>query len=285
LPADNIWNRRIDTLPLLPNSNELVETIGPDTGLHPDFGAGLYEGRPIGIPFVSVPQSQPLVPVRFDLYGDESDPGPYPIPADAPVEGGACSDGDRHVLVVQEGTCVLYELYSARSLTDGSWLADSAARFDLNSNDLRPEGWTSADAAGLPILPGLVRFDEVAAGAIDHALRFTTQPTRREYLWPARHHAGSTTDPNVPAMGQRFRLKAAFDISGFSAANQVILTALKQFGMILADNGSDWYISGAPDERWDNDDLQELKSGVHGRDFEAVDCSSLMVDPDSGEAV
>jgi hypothetical protein len=278
LPADNIWNRRIDTLPLLPNSNELVETIGPDTGLHPDFGAGLYEGRPIGIPFVSVPQSQPLVPVRFDLYGDESDPGPYPIPADAPVEGGACSDGDRHVLVVQEGTCMLYELYSARSLTDGSWLADSAARFDLNSNDLRPAGWTSADAAGLPILPGLVRFDEVAAGAIDHALRFTTQPTRREYLWPARHHAGSTTDPNVPAMGQRFRLKAAFDISGFSAANQVILTALKQFGMILADNGSDWYISGSSDPFFDDDVLHELDV-IHGSDLEVVDTTGLVNGP------
>ena len=260
-----------------------MASIGASTTIHPDFGAGLYEGQPIGIPFVTVPASQPLVPVHFGAYGDESDPGPYPIPADAPVEGGACSDGDRHVLVVQAGTCRLDELFNARSLSDGSWVADSAARFDLNSNALRPEGWTSADAAGLAILPGLVRYEEVAAGAIDHALRFTAEPTRRDYVWPARHQAGSTSDANVPAMGQRFRLKADFDIASFSASNQVILTALKTYGMILADNGGDWFISGVPDDRWNNDELRELKQ-VRGSDFEAVDCSSLMVDPDSGEA-
>jgi hypothetical protein len=282
-PESNIWNRAIESLDVLDNSDELVASIGVNTSLHPDFGAGLYEGQPIGIPFVTVPVNQPLVPVHFGDYGDESDPGPYPIPPDAPVEGGACSDGDRHVLVVQAGTCQLYELFNARSLADGSWLADSAAHFDLDSNDLRPEGWTSADAAGLPILPGLIRYEEVAAGAIEHALRFTAQTTRRDYVWPARHQAGATNDANVPAMGERFRLNADFDISSFSPANQVILTALKTYGMILADNGGDWFISGAPDEQWNNDDLNELKR-VHGSDFAAVDCSSLMVDSDSGEA-
>jgi hypothetical protein len=281
-PADNIWNTPINTLPLDAYSNAYVASIGSTTGLHPDFGSGLYDGRPIGIPFVSVPKTQPGVPVEFD-YADESDPGPYPIPSDAPIEGGICGAGDRHVLIVQAETCLLYELFDATPQGDG-WGAGSGAIFDLRSNALRPAEWTSADAAGLPILPGLVRFDEVAAGAIKHALRFTAATTREEYVWPARHEAGSTDDLNVPPMGQRFRLRSTFDISGFSLANQVILTALKTYGMILADNGGDWFLSGVPDERWNNDDLRQLKNRVHGSDFEAVNCASLMVHPDSGQA-
>jgi len=269
-------------LPLDAYSNAYVASIGSTTGLHPDFGSGLYDGRPIGIPFVSVPKTQPGVPVEFD-YADDSNPGPYPIPSDAPIEGGICGAGDRHVLIVQAETCLLYELFDAAPQGDG-WSAGSGAIFDLRSNALRPAEWTSADAAGLLILPGLVRFDEVAAGAIKHALRFTAATTREEYVWPARHEAGSTDDLNVPPMGQRFRLRSTFDISGFSLANQVILTALKTYGMILADNGGDWFLSGVPDERWNNDDLRQLKNRVHGSDFEAVNCASLMVHPDSGQA-
>lgn len=280
-PADNIWNTPIDTLPLDADSDAYVASIGLDTGLHPDFGSGLYDGRPIGIPFVSVPKTQPSVPVEFS-YADESDPGPYPIPNDAPIEGGICGAGDRHVLIVQAETCLLYELFDATPQGDG-WSAGSGAIFDLRSHALRPAGWTSADAAGLPILPGLVRYEEVDAGAIKHALRFTAAPTREAYVWPARHEAGSTHDANVPPMGQRFRLRADFDISGFSAANQVILTALQKYGMILADNGGDWFLSGVPDERWDNDDLHQLKNHVRGSDFEAVDCASLLDHPDSGQ--
>ena len=282
-PADNIWNTPIDTLPMDTRTDAYIASIGADTGIHPDFGAGLYEGLPLGIPFVSVPGTQPPVAITFIDAAEESDPGPYPIPPDAPVEGGSCSDGDRHVIVVQEETCTLYELYYAHPQSDGSWQASSGARFDLASNALRPAGWTSADAAGLPILPGLVRYEEIAAGVIPHALRFTAELTQETYVWPARHEAGATTDPNVPPMGQRFRLKAEFDISGFSPTNQIILTALKTYGMFLADNGGSWFLSGAPDDRWDNDDLHELQEAVFGSDFEAVDCSSLMVHPDSGQ--
>jgi hypothetical protein len=222
------------------------------------------------------------VAVSFD-YADESDPGPYPIPDDAPIEGGSQSTGDRHVLVLDRDNCVLYELFDASPNPDGSWHAGSGAVFDLNSHDLRPAGWTSADAAGLPILPGLARYEEVASGEIDHALRFTAPKTRRDYVWPARHHASNLTAPQYPPMGQRFRLKAGFDVSGFSNDAKIILQALKTYGMMLADNGSAWFISGAPDERWNNDVLRELHQ-VHGSDFEAVDVSSLMVDPDSGQA-
>ena len=221
--------------------------------------------------------------IHYTAYGSESDPGPFPVPADAPVEGGSGSDGDRHVLVVDRDNCLLYELYRAFPQGDGSWNADSGARYDLRSNALRPDGWTSADAAGLPIFPGLVRYDEVAAGEIAHAIRFTAPQTRQAYVWPARHYASSSSDPSLPPMGQRFRLKAGVDISGYSGPVQVILRAMKKYGIILADNGSAWYISGAPDERWDNDMLHELDN-VRGSDFEAVDCSALMVDPDSGQA-
>jgi hypothetical protein len=281
-PADNIWNTPVDGLPVDPMSGAYITSIGRETGLHADFGAGLYEGFPMGIPFVRVPADQPAVAVTFEVP-EESDPGPYPIPVDAPIEGGACGEGDRHVIVIQEGSCVLYELYAATPQPDGSWQAFAGAVFDLGTNDLRPVGWTSADAAGLPILPGLVRYEEIVAGTIPHALRFTASTTRQEYVWPARHQAGAFTDPNVPSMGQRFRLKGDVDISGYSPTNQVILQALKTYGMFLADNGSDWFLSGVPDDRWDNDDLRALQDGITGADFEAVDPAALIVDPDSGQ--
>jgi hypothetical protein len=281
-PTDNIWNTPVDTLPVDANSNLYINTIGADGNVHADFGSGLWDGGPIGIPYTTVPGNQPKVDVSFD-YDDESDPGPYPIPEDATIEGGDNSDGDRHVLVVDRDNCILYELYDAHPQKDGSWTAGSGAIFDLNSHELREAGWTSADAAGLPILPGLVRYEEVAAGEINHALRFTVPQTRKEYIWPARHYASSLTGTKYPPMGQRFRLKAGFDTSGFSPEVQVILRALKKYGMILADNGSSWYISGVPNERWDNDTLRELHD-VKGSNFEAVDESSLMIDPDSGRA-
>lgn len=280
-PTNNIWNVPVDNLPLDSNSATYVSTIGANASAHADFGSGLWDGGPIGIPFVVVSNSQPLVSVSFD-YSNESDPGPYPIPSNAPIEGGSQSSGDRHVLVVDQDNCTLYELYDAQPQTGGAWHAGSGAVFNLNSQSLRPAGWTSADAAGLPILPGLVRYDEVTAGEIRHAIRFTAPQTRNTYVWPARHEASSLTAMKYPSMGQRFRLKSSFDISSFSPDVQVILTALKKYGMILADNGSSWYLSGVPDERWNNDDLHEF-SQISGAAFEAVDVSSLMVDPNSGQ--
>jgi len=284
-PPDNIWNTRADTLPLDPQSQAYIGAIGATTGLHPDFGAGQWQGGPIGIPFITVPGVQPLAPITFIWYPDESDPGPYPIPPDAPIEGGPSSDGDRHVLVVERDQCRLYELYYAWPQSGNQWEAGSGAVYNLLAHTLRPDTWTSADAAGLPILPGLVSYDEVASGAITHALRFTVQNTRQAYVWPARHFASDSTNPAYPPMGQRFRLKASFDISPFSASNRVILTALKRYGMMIADNGSSWFLSGAPDPRWDDDDLHQLQTRVHGSDFEAVDVSALMIDPDSGRAL
>jgi hypothetical protein len=281
-PANNVWNAPVDTLPVDARSADYIQAIGPDAYVHADFGSGLWEGGPIGIPYVTVPGSQPPVDIHFTAYGGESDPGPYPVPTDAPIEGGPASDGDRHVLVVDQDNCMLYEMYRAFPQADGSWKADSGAKYDLQANVLRPETWTSADAAGLPMLPGLVRYDEVASGEIRHALRFTAPDTRRAYVWPARHYASELTDLKYPPMGQRFRLRADFDVSGFAPEVQVILRALKQYGMILADNGAPWYISGAPDARWDNDHLHALHQ-VHGSDFEAVDESSLMIDPNSGQ--
>ena len=279
-PPDNIWNTPVDDLPVHERSDDYVTSIGPDTGFHPDFGSGEYEGVALGIPFVVVPADQPEVEIAFDV-AEESDEGPYPIPADALIEGGS----DAHLILLQEGTCLLYELYDAALLPVGSWQASSGARFDLTTSDLRPEDWTSADAAGLPILPGLIRYDEIEAGVIPHALRFTASVTRDTYVWPARHQAGSTEDAGAPPMGQRFRLKADVDIDGFSSTNQIILQALKTYGMLLADNGSDWFLSGTPDDRWDNDDLRALQEGIRGGDFEAVDCTSLIDDPDSGQVV
>lgn len=286
LPADNIWNRDISALPVHAMSATWIATIGAGSPLHPDFGRP-YHGRTSGIPYTIIGPTQPLVPITF-TYADDSDPGPYPIPPLVPVEGGAAKPsvgkGDAHVLLVQEGTCELTEIFAARRLAKGaSWSSGSGAVFDLNSNALRPETLTSADAAGLPILPGLIRYDEVASGAITHAIRFTASQTQRAYVWPARHYASSLTDPSYPPMGIRVRLKAGVDISGFSTANQVILTALKKYGMFLADNGAPWFIGGAPDNRWDDDELHALTQ-LHGSDFEVVDESSLMVDPDSGQA-
>lgn len=282
LPADSIWNTPIDTLPVHPRSAAYINTIGANENFHPDFGSGLYEGAPIGIPYVEVPGDQTKVSVAFE-YDDESDIGPYPIPPNPPIEGGPDSDGDRHILIIDRDNCLLYELFYAFPENDGSWSAGSGAIFDLSSHELRPDGWTSADAAGLPILPGLVRYDEVASGAIKHAIRFTVPETQRAYVWPARHYASDITNLNYPPMGQRFRLKAEYDISGFAPEIQVILQAFKTYGIILADNGSAWFISGVPDDRWDNDTLRELRQ-LQGSDFEAVDVSNLLIDPDSGQA-
>jgi hypothetical protein len=280
-PADNIWNTPIDTLSVDRQSDAYIATIGADSTVHPDFGSGTWDGGPIGIPYTSIPGNQPKVPVSFD-YDDESDPGPYPIPSNALIEGGPDSSGDRHILLLDRDNCLLYELFYAFPQANGSWHAGSGAIFDLRSNMLRPAGWTSADAAGLPIFPGLVCYDEVASGEIRHALRFTAPQTRRAYVWPARHFASSLTGAEYPPMGQRFRLRANFDISGFSYEVQVILRAFKKYGIILADNGSAWFISGVPDERWDNDELHELHR-IRGSDFEAVDVSSLMISSDSGQ--
>jgi hypothetical protein len=281
-PADNIWNRDITTLPVHRNSANFIASIGPTGHIHADFGAGLYGGGPIGIPYIVVPGDQPYVPVSFN-YASESNPGPYPIPMNAPIEGGSQSGGDRHVIVVDSGTCKLYEMYSSYPQSNGSWKAGSGAVWSLNSDVLRPGTWTSADAAGLPILPGLVRYDEVASGVINHALRFIANSTQSSFLWPARHYASSSANRNLPPMGLRLRLKASVNISSFSRANQIILTALKHYGMIVADNGSSWYISGAPDNRWNNDDLHMLGT-MPGSDFEAVDESSLQVNVNSGQA-
>jgi hypothetical protein len=265
-------------MPVDPNSDAYITSIGPDTGLHPDFGAE-WEGQPIGIPYNIVPGSQPHLPVSFTWPG-ESDPGPYPIPANPAIEAGS----DRHILIVDRDRCLLYELFAAARQQGGAWHAGSGAIFDLRSNALRPAGWTSADAAGLPILPGLVRYEEAVAGTISHALRFTANDTREAYVWPARHEASDIADPHVPPMGQRFRLKKSFNLAGFSPDVQAILQALKTYGMILADNGSDWYISGVPDERWVNDILVPELRRVKGSAFEAVDVSGLMIDPNSGQA-
>lgn len=283
-PPDNIWNARIDTLPVHPRSDDYVNTIGRNRGLHADFGSGEWDGGPIGIPFVEVGAGQPLVNLRFhpDGWPEQSETDPAPIPPDAPVEGGPSSDGDRHVLVLDQDDCMLYELYRAFPQGGGDWEVMSSAYYDLNSHALRPEGWTSADAAGLPIYPGLVTYDEVMSGQIRHAIRFTVPQTQRAYVWPARHYASDLTGLQYPPMGQRFRLKANFDISGYSPQIQVILRAMKEYGIILADNGSAWYISGAPDPRWDNDMLHEWDD-ITGDAFEAVDVSSLMLHPDSGQ--
>ena len=272
-PADNIWNYDISNLPVAANSANYISSIGASGVLHPDFGTGK-----IGIPYTTVPGSQPFVPIHFQVKS-ESNPGPYPIPRNAPVEAG----GDRHVLVVDRGTCELYEMYHSHLQQNGSWNAYSGATWNLHSNQLRPSGWTSADAAGLPILPGLVTYDEVASGVITHALRFTVSQSQAAFLWPARHFASSSSNKNLPPMGLRLRLKANINISSFSRTDQVILTALKHYGMFVADNGSSWFLSGAPDNRWNNSDLHLLDK-IIGSDFEAVDESSLQISPNSGQA-
>jgi hypothetical protein len=272
-PANNAWNERVDTLPVAANSAQMIASIGLDTGLHPDFGSGLYDGQPIGIPFDVVSKTTPRSHVIFD-YSDESDHVAYPIPKTVHIEGGRASTGDRHAILVDKSACRLYELFALYPTSSGGWKAGSGATWSLRSNHLRPAGWTSADAAGLPIFPGLARYDEVARGVIDHALRFTAEHTRRAYVYPARHYASSSNDPSLPPMGLRVRLKASVDISGFPRQARIVLQAVKTYGMILADNGSDWYISGAPDPRWSNDALHTIDR-ITGSDFEVVDTTSL----------
>jgi hypothetical protein len=273
-PRSSHWNQRVDRLPVHPRSDAIVRSIGLASHVHADFGSGLSEGGPIGIPYTTVSRRQPRVPVSFE-YSDESDRGPYPIPPNAPVEGGRSSDGDRHVIVVDRDRCRLYELFAAYPEGGGrSWRAGSGAVWNLRSNRMRPRGWTSADAAGLPILPGLARYHEVRRGHIDHALRFTARRTRRAFIYPARHFASILDDPDLPAMGQRVRLKRGYDFSRFPRQARVVLAALKRYGMILADNGAPWYISGAPHRGWDNDDLHSLHR-VPGSAFEVVDTTRL----------
>ena len=267
-PADNAWNANVSSAPVHPSSASIISYIqahGTDN-LHADFG----ENPDYGIPFVVVPADQPLVPIVYDAYGDESDPGPFPIPLDAPVEGG----GDHHVIALRQGACDLFELYVGRR-QGGGWLAASGARFDLNTNNLRPLGWTSADAAGLPILPGLVRYEEVAAGRVDHAIRVTFSVTQRGFVLPATHFASDVSDPSAPPMGLRLRLKSSYDISGLTGQARVIAEAMKTFGLIVADNGTNWFFQGAPSSGWDDDDLDQLKD-VPGSAFEVVDTGPVL---------
>ena len=266
-PKSNAWNQRVDTLPVAANSDEIVRSIGANGSVHADFGSGLWEGAPIGIPITVVGKKQKKTRVSFE-YADESDRGPYPIPRSVKIEGGRSSTGDRHAIIVDRSSCRLYELYSLYPKA-GGWKAGSGAIWNLRSNKLRPAGWTSADAAGLPIFPGLARYDEVKRGVIDHALRFTVQRTRRAYVFPARHYASDSNDASLPPMGLRLRLRASFDVSGYPRQARIVLLALKRYGMIVADNGSSWYITGAPDARWSNDQLHTL-GRVKGSDFEVV---------------
>jgi len=266
-PASSVWNKRVDKLPVASDSQAVISSIGLDTGLHPDFGT-VWDGHPNGIPYTIANKQTKRFRVSFD-YASESDKGPYPIPANVKIEAGS----DHHALIVERDSCRLYELYALQKTSSG-WHAGSGAIWNLRSNKLRPAGWTSADAAGLSMLPGLARYDEVARGHIDHALRFTVENTRRAYIYPARHLASDQSDPNLPPMGLRVRLRAGFDTSGYPRQVRVILTALKRYGMIVADNGSNWYISGAPDCRW-NDDALHAIGGVTGANFEVVDTSKL----------
>jgi Repeat of unknown function (DUF5648) len=282
-PADNPWNQDVSALPVDPNSGALIASIGLDTGLHPDFGSGFWQGAPIGIPYVVVSGAQAKVPMVWTAYGDESDPGPYPVPPDAPVEGGRAGTGDRHVIVIDRDNHRLYEIGRAFPQTGGSWFADVGALFHLDSNLVRPGGqprWTSADAAGLPIFPGLARYEEAALGpgGIAHALRFTVQRSRRAYVPPATHWASSNTDANLPPMGMRVRLKASYVIpTTFSTETRALLTAMKTHGMFVADNGSNWYVSGAPDPRWNNDTLNRELGQVRGSHFEVVRMDGLVL--------
>jgi len=273
-PASSVWNRPVDELPVAADSATLVRSIGVAAAVHADFGSGLYQGSRIGIPYIVVHGGRtPKSRVAFD-YADESDKVPYPIPSSVPIEGQpAATDGDRHAVIVDRDACKLYELYALHR-AGGRWAAGSGASWNLRSNTLRPAGWTSADAAGLPILAGLARYDEVARGRIDHALRFTAERTRRAYVYPARHFASSSTSAALPPMGVRVRLKASVDVRGLPLQARIVATALKRYGMILADNGSPWFLSGAPDVRWSNDALHAL-GRLHGSDFEVVDTSTV----------
>ncbi|WP_290676686.1 hypothetical protein [Aquabacterium sp.] len=281
-PADNAWNTDISKSPVDPNSTAILTSIGLDAGLHPDFGSEKAYGGPIGIPYVVVASSQPKVPMHWTAYGDESDPGPYPVPANAPVEGGSASTGDRHVLVIDRDNNRLYELGNGFYNPDGSWNANCGAIFFLDGNDVRPggqPGWTSADAAGLPIFPGLARYEEAAAGpgGIKHALRFTVRSSRKAYVPPATHWASSNTSVNLPPMGMRVRLKASYVIpSTFTKETRALLTAMKTYGLIVADNGGNWFVSGAPDDRWNNDKLVSELEQVKGSNFEVVRMDGLV---------
>jgi hypothetical protein len=283
-PADNAWNTNVSAMPVDPNSANILATIDIGNGLHPDFGAGYYQGVSIGIPYYVVAGTQKKVKIKFTAFGDQSDAGPYPVPPDAEIEGftksGKPAKGDRHVLVIDKDHNKLYEMWRAFLQTDGSWKAGSGAVFHLNSDNVRPTaqpGWTSADAAGLPIFPGLVRYDEASAGLIAHALRFTVAHTREAYVAPATHWASSDTNPNLPPMGMRVRLKASYVIpAGYSKETRTILQALKTYGMFVADNGSNWFISGAPDNRWNNDALvSELRNVTRGN-FEVVKMGTIV---------
>jgi hypothetical protein len=274
-PSNSLWNTNISNSQVDPNSANYISEIGNGTPLHPDFGAGLYDGQTIGIPYIVVPSTQSLLSIVYTLYGDESDPGPMPIPSNALIEGFPNpGNGDRHVLIVDKGNCWLYELYYAFNAGPLGWNAGSGAVWDLEANEMRPYTWTSADAAGLPILPGLVRYDEVQAGAINHAIRVTLQNSQQAFTPPASHWAANSSNQYAAPMGMRLRLKASFDISGFSKVNQVILTALKQYGAIMADNGSSMFLTGTTDMRWNNNDLGNLH-GVTASDFEVVLISPL----------
>lgn len=281
-PANSVWRTPVASLPVAKNSASLIAQIGAGLPLHPDFGAGLWDGEPIGIPYNVVSNTQPKVHVSF-LYASESDRVGYPIPRHPLIEGGASSTGDRHVLVVDRQTCTDYELWDARPVAhSANWTAGSGAVFHLGSDALRPAGWTSADAAGLAILPGLIRPEEIAAGVIDHAIRVTVPATNAAYVWPARHEAG-VHNASLPPMGLRLRLKASVDISGYPRVDRIILQALKTYGMIIADNGSAWYLSGVPSAAWNNTVLHEL-DGIVGSDFQVVDESCLEVAPNSAQA-
>jgi hypothetical protein len=271
-PANNPWNQRVDKLPVSANSAELISSIGLDSPVHADFGSGKWDGGPIGIPFDVVSRKTRGSRVSFE-YADESNRVRYPIPRHVHIEGGPQASGDRHAILVDKSTCRLYELYDLRR-TGRGWTAGSGAVWNLRSNHLRPAGWTSADAAGLPMFPGLARWDEVSRGEIDHALRFTAPETRRAYVYPARHEASDSNDPSLPPMGLRVRLKASVNVASFPRQARIVLRALQRYGMILADNGSPWYISGAPNPHWNNDALHSL-GRLTGADFEVVDTSSL----------
>jgi hypothetical protein len=281
-PSDNVWNTDISSLPVDAHSAQWLASMNSSTtNLHPDFGPSGDPTNPYGMPYTVVPSGHPLVSVSFQ-YASESDPGPYPFGADTPIEGGASATGDRHAIMVDPRTCTLYELYNAHYSAGGS-TAGSGAIWNLRSDALRPATWTSADAAGLPIMPGLLRYDEVQSGQITHAIRMTAQTTDTSFLWPARHEAGARSDPNLPPMGARFRLKAGFNISGYSAPAQVVLRAMQHYGLILADNGSNWYFGGTADNAWPISLVDELKA-IPASAFQAVDESSLMISPDSGQA-
>ncbi|MFE5805494.1 hypothetical protein [Streptomyces sp. NPDC056491] len=279
-PPDSFWHAPVDTLPVHPSSDRYVASIGAAEPLHPDFGAGLVEGQPFGIPITVPDTTVPESTLSFD-YPEESDPAGYRIPQDARIENGPASDGDRHVVVWDRALCKSYELFDAEKQGGNAWHAGSGAVFDLRSNALRPDGWTSADAAGLAILPGLVRHDEAAAGRIDHAIRITVPRSDQSHLWPARHQAGSAADSSLPPMGLRLRLKSSVDTSSLAPQAKAVAEALKKYGAIVADNGSPWYITGEENPRWDNSQLNALKN-FKGSDFEAVDASGLQQSPDSG---